>query len=389
MRVLSSSPRIAVFTKQLDAWRSGSGHHLNQIMQRILDLNDKLPEKTKIEFTFIHYKKSENQIYQRVRELIVPRNPLLSARVLRRERFDLVHYTPLTIFAPVWCVPNKKLATIHGVEQLLIPQFFGPLEMWHERHLVPLYARKMDGIFSVSQTTKAYMVKHYGVAEKTVRVAYNGVGPEFRPRTEEECPVLAEKGIVKPYIFHISRFSERKNPWVLLEAFARFCRCGPYAAHEDSDTSSVSKAHRLVCAGSGWDSEEVRTRAEQLGIGERLYCPGFIQSELAAQFMAGAEFFVFPSLAEGFGMPNAEAMAAGAPVLTTPAFAVQEIVGDAALVIQDAENAEELAAAMERMSEDKTLRETLREKGYKRAALFDWDRAAESLFTMYRDILNS
>jgi hypothetical protein len=87
-------PRIAVFTKSLDNWTSGSGHHLNEILSATLDQND-----GRFDFTFVHYRPSENPIYQRVRELIVPRDRARAAFALRRERFDVVHYAPLTIFA--------------------------------------------------------------------------------------------------------------------------------------------------------------------------------------------------------------------------------------------------------------------------------------------------
>ncbi|MCK5200814.1 MAG: glycosyltransferase family 1 protein, partial [Spirochaetales bacterium] len=92
---MNDNPTIGVFTKQLDNWTSGSGHHLNEMMKHILAIN------TKLRFVFIHYKPSENPIYQQVdEEIIIPRNPLKAAAVLRRHHFDVLHFTPLTIFAP-------------------------------------------------------------------------------------------------------------------------------------------------------------------------------------------------------------------------------------------------------------------------------------------------
>ena len=369
-----STPRIAVFTKQLDAWRSGSGHQLNEVISRVLDLNEARTQG-RIDFTFLHYKPSENAVYRRVRELIVPRNPLKFALLLRREKFDLVHYTPLTIYSPIWMVPNKKTATIHGVEQLLLPEFFGPVEMFHERFLVPIFARRMDGILTVSNSTKNYMVKHFRVKEERVTVAYNGIGPEYHPRSPESLSAPGRCGVRRPYIFHISRFSERKNPWVLLDAFARF-------------SVGKGKNHTLVCAGKGWeDNAEVLRRAQDLGIQEKLCCPGFISETDAAQFMSGADFFVFPTLAEGFGIPNVEAMAAGCPVITTAAFAVPEVVGDAAIVLEDPRNSLALAAAMEKLSGNEELRRDLIRRGLERIRLFSWEEGAKKLLAMYDRIL--
>jgi glycosyltransferase involved in cell wall biosynthesis len=366
--------RIAVFTKQLDAWNSGSGHHLNEMMTRILDINDARSPAGRYDFTFIHYEPSKNTVYQRVRDLMVPRNPLAAAGILRREKFDLVHYTPLTVYAPIWMVPNKKVATIHGVEQLLIPQFFSRLEMIHEKKLVPLYARKMDGILTVSHTTKNYMVENFGLDPGKVVVAYNGIGPEYRLRDKRGLLTLKKYGITGKYLFHISRFSERKNPYVLLEAFALFVK-------------KTRQDHVLVCAGNGWNHPGVLSRARNLGIENRLITPGFIGGEESAEFMSGAECFVFPSLAEGFGMPNVEAMASGCPVITSSAFAIPEIVGDAAVVIGDPRDSGAFARAMETIHRDRRFREDLIKKGLKRIKLFSWGKSAEKLMSMYDRVL--
>jgi glycosyltransferase involved in cell wall biosynthesis len=368
-----STPRIAVFTKQLDAWRSGSGRQLNEIMARALDQNQ-ARERNKIDFTFLHHKPSDNDIYRRVREIIVPRNPIKFALVLRRQKFDLVHYTPLTIYSPIWLVPNKKTATIHGVEQLLLPRFFGPLEMFHERFLVPVFARRMDGILTVSNSTKAYLVKHFRVKEDRVTVAYNGIGPEYHPRSPDTLRAPSRYGVRPPYVFHISRFSERKNPWTLLEAFSRFAR-------------GAGKNHSIVCAGKGWNQEAVLKRARELGIRERLLCPGFICETDAAEFLSGADFFVFPTLAEGFGIPNAEAMASGCPVITTAAFAVPEVVADAAIVLENPRDSAALAAAMERLVGDENLRQCLIRRGLQRVKAFSWEEGAKKLLAMYDRIL--
>ncbi len=373
----TSRARIAVFTKQLDSWRSGSGHHLNRVMARLLELNGERSEAERIDFTFIHYKSCDNPLYAKVRELIVPRNPLRSAAVLRRERFDLVHYTPLTIYAPIYGVPNRKVATIHGVEQLLIPRFFGPLEMFHERHLVPRFARRMDGILTVSNTTKRYLVERFGVRENRVAMAYNGIGEEYRPRRRENLTVPGRLGLSGPYVYHISRFSERKNPWVLLDAFARFVSQGR------------GRPHSLVCAGSGWDNGAFLERCGELGLSGRVLTPGFIPESDSAELMAGADLFVFPSLAEGFGMPNAEAMASGCPVVASAVFAVPEVVGDGALLIDDPADAAAFAEAMGRLADDTALRESLVEKGLARvrSGLFSWDAAARTLLGLYERIL--
>jgi glycosyltransferase involved in cell wall biosynthesis len=264
MKVSTGRPKIGVFTKPLDDWNSGSGHHLNEILSHALDLAE-----GRFDFTFIHYVKSANPIYSRVNELLIPRNPFAASARLRREGFDVLHYSPLTVYAPVWGLPARKMATIHGVEQLLLPGFHGPLEMAHERFIVPVYARTMDAIVTVSETSARYFSDHFGVKPDRVTICYNGVGPAFRilePRRDEAF--LASRGVTGPFVFHISRFSERKNPWTLLEAFARFKTLRP-----------GNKEHALVCAGKGWETDTVRIRAKALGIADRLVTPGFVNED--------------------------------------------------------------------------------------------------------------
>jgi glycosyltransferase involved in cell wall biosynthesis len=358
-------PRIAVFTKPLDNWISGSGHHLHEILNAALDRNE-----GRFDFTFIHYKHSENPIYKRVRELIVPRHPLRSAAVLRRERFDLVHYSPLTIYSPIWGVPGKKMATIHGAEQLIVPQFYGKIELAHEYFVVPVYVRRMDAIVTVSKTSADFFVRRYRAERERITVCYNGLSPAYRVLDPGEISAPERLGIPRPFILHVSRFSERKNPWTLLDAFARLVR--------ERDTP-----YALVCAGGGWDEEAVLERAKNLGIAERFFAPGFVTESDIVELMNAARAFVFPSLAEGFGMPNIEAMACGCPVVTTPAFAIREIVGDAALVVEDALDPVALAEALYRASTDEALRSRLRENGFARLGLFSWEESAKKLLEIY------
>ncbi len=365
----STLPRIAVFTKQLDNWNSGSGHHLNEILNAALDLNN-----GRFEFTFIHYRPSDNMIYKRTRELVIPRNPIGASAVLRRERFDVVHYAPLTIYAPIWGVPGRKVATIHGAEQLLVPQHYGKVELAHEYLIVPIYARHMDRIVTVSETSARFFVERFGVDPAHIAICTNGLAPAYRVMPPDEVTAPQRYGISRPYILHVSRFSERKNPWVLLDAFARLVE-----EHE--------APYSLVCAGGGWDDEPVMERARALGIAERYVAPGFVPDHDVAELMNAASAFVFPSLAEGFGMPNIEAMACGCPIVTTPGFAIREVVGDAAMIVEDPHNAVALSKALHAVITDNDLRSRLVQRGFARIPRFSWKKSADRLLSVYEELV--
>jgi len=379
-------PTIGVFSKQLDNWTSGSGHHLNEMMQHILDMN------TKLRFVFIHYSPSENPIYRRIdEEIIIPRNPLKAATLLRQHHFDVLHFTPLTVFSPIWGIPGKKTATIHGIEQLLVPQFYGRLEMLHERLLVPIYARKMDHIITVSHTSKNYFIDHFGVKPERVTVCYNAVNDTYQVQPKEvdkqQPPSMEEagsglhqlrKGQLGPgqrYVFHMSRFSERKNPWTLLQGFAEFA------------TRPTAQDVNLVIAGGRWDNEQVRKELHRLKIEDKVVLTGFVGEDEAVTLFNNASVFVFPSLAEGFGMPNIEAMACGCPVITSPIFAIPEVVGNAAMVMDNPQDANELADLMEKMLSDEDLRQNYVQRGLEHAKQFrSWKPSASKMLRVWEEL---
>jgi glycosyltransferase involved in cell wall biosynthesis len=367
-----SKLRIAVFTRPLDNWVSGSGHHLQEILNAALDLAE-----DRMDFTFVHYKPSSNPIYKRrIKELIVPRNPLRSAAALRREKFDVVHYAPLTIYSPIWRVPGLKLATLHGAEPLLLPQYYGKIMLAHETFVVPAYARRMDRIVTVSETSASFIAEHFRVPRERISVCYNGLGPAYRILDGADISAPGRYGVEGPFVLHVSRFSERKNPWTLLEAFSRL------KANYDRPLS-------FVCAGGGWNDEEVLDRVRELGLAESFVAPGFVPEDDIVELMNAASVFVFPSLAEGFGMPNVEAMACGCPVVTTPAFAVREIVGDAAVVVEDPRDPVKLSEAIHRVLSDEGLRSSLVERGLARLPLFSWTDSAKKLLAVYEEMASA
>ena len=103
---------------------------------------------------------------------------------------------------------------------------------------------------------------------------------------------------------------------------------------------------------------------------------------------AEADFFVYPSLYEGFGLPVLEAMACGTPVITSNVSSLPEVAGGAALLVDPASTTE-LSDAMLRLAGDAELRAQLRIKGLRRAAVFSWERTAEETWQIYQEVMGS
>jgi glycosyltransferase involved in cell wall biosynthesis len=122
-----------------------------------------------------------------------------------------------------------------------------------------------------------------------------------------------------------------------------------------------------------------------LGLEHRVVLTGTLSVTDMRLLYSHAAVFVFASLYEGFGMPVLEAMACGAPVITSNTTALPEVAGDAAVLVNP-EDPEELADAIIRVLEDSALRATLKERGFERAKQFTWERAAQRTVAVYREI---
>ena len=364
----AAKPLVGIFTRPIDQGTSGSGHHLHEIVRRVLALNDEF------DIRLIHYARTDRDVYAMAPEIIVPRNPLRAAAALRAYGFSVLHHSPLTVMSPILGLGARRAATIHGAEPNLLPSYYSLPARLHARLAKPVLARAMDRIFTVSETSKDYYVKHWGVDPAKVSVCYNAVGPSYRPGLDSSI-VHSRLGIPGRYIFHVSKYSERKNPDCLLAAFGELAG--------QSDFADLS----LVIAGSGWDNERVRAFTRARNLEGRVVCTGFTPEQDVAALLAGASAFAFPSRAEGFGMPNVEAMACGCPVVTSRAFAIPEIVGDAALLIDHPDDYRGLALALARILREPALASELRTRGLERAARYSWDDSARTVLAGYRGLL--
>ena len=128
-----------------------------------------------------------------------------------------------------------------------------------------------------------------------------------------------------------------------------------------------------------------RATAQSLGLDQDVRCTGRLDREDLRQLYCCTDTFVFPSLYEGFGMPVLEAMACGAPTITSSTSSLPEVAGDAALLV-DPDDVEGLARAMVNVVSDADLQRSLRQRGYERARIFTWQRAARSTSALYREL---
>jgi glycosyltransferase involved in cell wall biosynthesis len=158
------------------------------------------------------------------------------------------------------------------------------------------------------------------------------------------------------------------------------------------DAFAVARAqdglpHRLVVAGrTGWLYDDIFARVAELGLKGVVHFPGFVDEVDLPALYSDADFFAYPSLYEGFGLPILEALACGTPVLTGDNSCLPEAGGPGALYV-DAESVESIAASIGKLAVDRALRENLRAAGLQHASYFTWQRSARQLLDAYAKVL--
>jgi glycosyltransferase involved in cell wall biosynthesis len=199
--------------------------------------------------------------------------------------------------------------------------------------------------------------------------------PKFRPLTQGQfLPALKRHGIETPYVLYVGSLEPRKNLLRLLEAYSRL--------------RSWSDKWFLVIVGarSFRKSSPVVKRVEELGLEASVRFTGYVPEEDLPAIYNGADLFVFPSIYEGFGLPVLEAMACGAPVVTSNTSSLPEVAGDAAVLV-DPYNVNAIAVAMHQVLINPALGAELIEKGLIRAAQFSWKRTALETISIYKLVL--
>ena len=138
-----------------------------------------------------------------------------------------------------------------------------------------------------------------------------------------------------------------------------------------------------LAGGPGWLYDETQQLIAKLKLESKVRFLGRVSELELITLYSMADVFVFPSFYEGFGVPPLEAMACGAPVITSNTSSLPEVVGDAALMI-DPYNIGELTRAILQVLQNEQLRNELRQKGYVRAQHFTWAQSARKMLSVYQ-----
>ncbi len=292
--------------------------------------------------------------------------------VLQRARPDLCHFTN---FLGPYFTSAPYVVTFHDMTVELLPECHTWKKRLLTRALSPEIARGARLIITPSQSAKRDLSRLFGISEERIRAIPHAPDGQFRPRRDVESRARIEEryGVRAPYLLYVGTLEPRKNLMRAMTAFSRI--------------SSRYPEHRFYLAGDlGWRSKELLRTLEAIPSRDRIVRLGYVAEEDLAALYSNAELFVYPSLYEGFGFPVIEAMACGAPVVTSNNSSLAEIAEGAALLV-DPYDSEAIAEAMDRAMSDGEERERLRLAGLARARSFSWERSTRETLQVYEEAL--
>jgi glycosyltransferase involved in cell wall biosynthesis len=278
-----------------------------------------------------------------------------------------VLYSPDFLLPPTHA--RRKIVTVHDLSYVRLPECFPAPLLNYLNHAVPPSVVRADLVLADAVSTQRDLIDVYRVPREKIRVLYSGVDARFGPDVSEDARARVRaltKG--KPYLLAVGTLQPRKNYVRLIEAFAQIA----------NSQIRVRNLQLVIAGGRGWMFDEVFAAVERFRVRDRVLFPSFVPEEDLPALYTLASLLVFPSLYEGFGLPVAEAMACGTPVVTSNASSLPEVAGDAALYFNP-RDADAMAAAMRRALTDDALRADLRVKGFAQVKKFLWEKAAGEL----------
>jgi len=372
-------------------------------------------KKIKLDYSWLKFGNVE------LKEFRIPNRPLdFFSQTFKRPTVDKFlgkidiffspHFLPISL--PKKC---KRVITFHDLSFEHHPQFFSSSrKLWHFLTFPKEQAKKAKKIITDSQSTKEDLIKIYKISPDKIKVIYLGIDKNFKPIKKDNprfkriiekygLPALPAgrpalpAGRPKNFILYFGTIEPRKNLILIIKAFEflkeKFSKSSLEANWKGFEGFVVGRKKnnifndlKLVIAGSrGWLYKDIFKAVENSKYKKDIIFTGIIDDKDKPYLYNLANVFVYPSFFEGFGFPPLEAMACGVPTIVSNTSSLPEVVGDGAIMI-DPYNIDELAFAIRKVLEDRDLRGDLIKKGLKQAKKFDWDKTAQQVLEIFREI---
>jgi glycosyltransferase involved in cell wall biosynthesis len=268
--------------------------------------------------------------------------------------------------------PCPALVTVYDLSFILYPERFPPLQRLYLRSQCRRSCRQARRIITIAESGRRDVARLFGLPLEKIDVVTPGVESHFRPLPEASVDSFRQRqGLPARFLLHVGTLQPRKNIPVLLQALARLGR---------------PELLLVLVGGKGWGYAPIFAEVEALGLTEQVRYAGYVADEELPLWYNAATIVVFPSLYEGFGLPVAEAMACGRPVIAASSPAVAEVAGNAAQLFAPTEAAE-LADCLAALLDNPAEAAALADQGPAQASRFSWAESGDKMASIYRQEL--
>lgn len=286
-------------------------------------------------------------------------------------------------YSPLYRIPSfienmkhiKKYTTLHDVMWNIFPEFFNEKYIYCYKVLLKSINKK-DYYFSVSENTKRDFIKYAPqINPDNIFTIPLGIKNNLKPLTIKK-EVLNKYNITKKYIFSLCAITPRKNLIRIIRSFFKFLE--------------KNNINDMVFVLAGPDAEDFidKFNEEISHYKDKIIKTGYVSDEDLPYLYSGAEWFVYTSQYEGFGLPPLEAMACGCPVIVSNNSSLPEVVGESGIMI-DYDSDEQHIKAYEKYYFNEEYRKEMSQKGLERSKLFSWDKCSDKMLKIMKDNLDS
>jgi glycosyltransferase involved in cell wall biosynthesis len=292
--------------------------------------------------------------------------------LIRQRHIDVLH-SPVNVLPELLPRSCAGVVTLHDLAFLRFPHVLTRSKRMYHRTFTVRSLRHATMIIAVSESTKQDAVELLGIPAERIRVVYPCIDERFSnviPQEEELTAFRQKQHLTDGYMLYLGTLEPRKNITMLIEAYARL-----------RQTHSIQE--KLVVAGAkGWLYDSIFEKVQHLGIESEVVFPGYVAETEQALWYRAARVFVYPSLYEGFGLPVAEALACGVPVVISNVSSLPEAGMGRALCV-DPQDVEAMAEAMYKALTDQALRQQCQEMAPLVAQRFSAERMVEQTIGVY------
>lgn len=297
--------------------------------------------------------------------------PLIAGHQLNSVQNGIFHGP--NYFAPKTRLPS--VVTVHDLSIYRYPQWHPKARIDRMRVAIPEAIDRAQLVLTDSLATRLEVMQEFNLPPERVKAVLLGVDDVYQPYSEADlAPVLARFGL-RPngYSFFVSTIEPRKNLTNLLAAY----RALPEHMRHYWPL--------VLVGGEGWQSQDIHDDIERATREGWLRYLGFVDQQFLPALYAGCRLFTYPSWYEGFGLPIAEAMASGVPVLTSDCSSMPEVADGAAMLVQPGD-VDAIHQGLLQALEDDQWRHQAIVRGRQRAAELTWDACVQNTVAAYKTV---